>query len=491
MLPMVQLPRMSHRNTTDFQTIPLPISHDARLRRKSAASKHGLLLGLLLVACLLASCGPEAASSSQDELTTTTQTIALSYQSHRNLTQANAELAELPVANVNQWLLMVTETAVSTNSDPNQTNALVSLVMDLGLQSNTIYAYALQNNLIATAPQSVEQVNEPPTPEAIAAASQADAVAVLSTPTTTSEQAAVAQSASVTTTAITTNTVTTDTVITNTAAVTNTVTFTATATPVPLSPVTNPQVVAASALNVRSGPGTDYPIIAALQQSEIANITGKNNSGDWWEIGLANGQIGWVFGSLVTTAGDTSAVAVAANIPPPPPTATPAPTAPPVATAEPAAPAATAAPPVDPNGTPHFTLVSRRLWSKDENDGCVGKHLLRVHVLDANGGRINGIRLKGIYTGEEFVTGDQGKGDGIIEFDLHGSGEGFTVIKNNDGREATSDRAEGFTTRSVDIDKPTLIAAGYCTNDEDCQIFYNSWGCQGHHSWEAIFKRNY
>ena len=136
-------------------------------------------------------------------------------------------------------------------------------------------------------------------------------------------------------------------------------------------------------------------------------------------------------------------------------------------------------------------LVSRRLWNKDENDGCVGKHLLRVHVLDANSNRINGIRLKGIYTGEEFVTGDQGKGDGIIEFDLHGSGEGFTVIKNNDGRDATSDRAEGFTTRSVDIDKPTLIAAGYCTNDEDCQIFYNSWGCQGHHSWEAIFKRNY
>ena len=259
----------------------------------------------------------------------------------------------------------------------------------------------------------------------------------------------------------------------------------------PLSPVTNPQVVASSALNVRSGPGTDYPIIAALQQGEIANITGKNTNGDWWEIALANGQTGWVFGSLVTTAGDTTGVAVAANIPAPPPTATPAPAPPPAATTAPAEPAATAAPAVDPNAAPHFTLVSRRLWNKDENDGCVGKHLLRVHVLDANSNRINGIRLKGIYTGEEFVTGDQGKGDGIIEFDLHGSGEGFTVIKNNDGRDATSDRAEGFTTRSVDIDKPTLIAAGYCTNDEDCQIFYNSWGCQGHHSWEAIFKRNY
>ena len=36
-----------------------------------------------------------------------------------------------------------------------------------------------------------------------------------------------------------------------------------------------------------------------------------------------------------------------------------------------------------------------------------------------------------------------------------------------------------------------LIAGGYCTNDADCQIFYDSWGCNGHHSWEATFQRNY
>jgi Bacterial SH3 domain len=469
MLPMVQLLRMSHRNTIDFPSIPLPISQDDYLRRKSATPRYGLILGLLLIVCLLVGCGPETAGS-QDDLTTATHTIALNYQNHRNLTQANSELAELPVANANQWLLLITETAVTENSDPNQTNALVSLVMDLGLQSNTIYAYALQNNLVAAAPPPVVQIVQS-TPEAVAAASQADAVAVLSTPTTTSQQAVVVESTSITTTTATTNTT----------AVTTTTTITPTATPVPLAPVTNPQVVASSALNVRSGPGTDYPIIAALQQSEIANITGKNTNGDWWEISLADGQTGWVFGSLVTTSGDVTGVAVAANIPAPPPPATTAP----------AEPAPTAAPAVDPNAAPHFTLVSRRLWNKAENDGCVGKHLLRVHILDANDNRINGIRLKGIYTGEELVTGDQGKGDGIIEFDLHGSGEGFMVIKNNDGRDATSDRAEGFTTRSVDIDKPTLIAAGYCTNDEDCQIFYNSWGCQGHHSWEAIFKRNY
>ncbi len=154
MLLMVQLPRMSHRNTTNFQSIPLPISQADLFRRKSATLRYGLMLAVLLVVCLLAGCGPETADG-QDELTTNTGTIALNYQNHRNLTQANAELAELPVANVNQWLLFVTETAVTNNSDPTQTNALVALVMDLGLQSNTIYAYAVQHNLVAAASQAV------------------------------------------------------------------------------------------------------------------------------------------------------------------------------------------------------------------------------------------------------------------------------------------------------------------------------------------------
>lgn len=64
-------------------------------------------------------------------------------------------------------------------------------------------------------------------------------------------------------------------------------------------------------------------------------------------------------------------------------------------------------------------------------------------------------------------------------------------MRDNDGREATSDNAEGFTTISPDIDVPTLIGAGYCTDQADCDIFYYSYGCSGHHSWEAIFKRNY
>ncbi|MBX3014318.1 MAG: SH3 domain-containing protein [Caldilineaceae bacterium] len=408
-----------------------------------------------------------------------TQQVALDYQAHNNLTEANTALAELEVANRNQWLLYVTENAITNRAENNIANALVKLSTDMGLQSTIITAYAEQNNLTtaASAMKAEVMVTVQPTLAMVALATNTPsdiANNIVSEEATATPNDAAAPTATSEPLMVPTETPTT---------------------------ITAPQLVASSDINVRSGPSTDYPIAGSLRQSEAATIIGKNTTGDWWEISFTNGQTGWVYGSLVSTAGDTNTIAVAANIPPPPATATPAPTVPP--TAAPAAPAATeapaevvaeatpAAPAADPNAAPYFTLVSRRLWGKQENDGCVGKHLLRIHVLDANGARLNGVRLKGIYTGFEAVTGDQGKGDGIIEFDLHGSGEGFTVIRNNDGRESSSDKAEGFTTRSVDIDQETLIATGYCTNTEDCQIFYNSWGCQGHHSWEAIFQRNY
>lgn len=494
MLLMFQRLRMSNCDTTTFHTNPPLSSHSQLLRRKGTIPAQILLLGILFCALVLTGCGPESSASSQEELAATTGKIALAYQSHRNLTQASAELEKLEVANLNQWVLYVTETAVTNNTDPNQTDALVVLATDMGLQSNPIREYAVQHNLLAAAVALQPEVKVEPQVQAqpVAAAPQAQVETAPKEPAVQSAKLVTETSTMVSTT----------TVLTDTSAVTAAAILTPTATAEPATatptPDAGPQVIASSAINVRSGPGTDYGLAGALQQNEIAAITGKNTNGDWWEVTLANGLTGWVYGALVQTTGDTNVVAVAANIPLPPPTATPAPTQPPAAPTTPAeapaataAPEATQAPAADPNGAPQFTLVSKRLWGKAENDGCIGKHLLRIHVLDANGTPLNGIRLKGIYTGQEMVTGDQGKGDGVIEYDLYNSGEGFTVIRNNDGREAGSDRAEGFTTRSVDIDQATLIAAGYCSNDTDCQIFYSSWGCQGHHSWEAIFKRNY
>ncbi|MCB0111323.1 MAG: SH3 domain-containing protein, partial [Caldilineaceae bacterium] len=100
-------------------------------------------------------------------------------------------------------------------------------------------------------------------------------------------------------------------------------------TPVPSEPTATSTPDSAVAvvnqgMNVRSGPGTNYSIIGAAQAGDQYVITGKDNSGGWWQVDF-NGQSGWLFGQLVT-ANNSSGVAIAQNIPaPPPPTNTPVP----------------------------------------------------------------------------------------------------------------------------------------------------------------------
>jgi SH3-like domain-containing protein len=461
-------------NSTRHSSVPAPAIFPVTWLRSSLTFWRSVLL--LLAALLLVACGPEQSASSEEQLVTAVQAIAQEYAAAGNLEQARTQLDALQVANPTQWLVYVTEMGIQQQMDATLLAALVKLTQDLGLTTAAITAYGVQNKLLPGA-----QLAQEPAVAAQAAVAQAAATqAPTEAPTAAPVEA---------TTAVT-------------------------ATTASAAPTNTPQPAMAKAsdmINVRGGPGTEYALAGALQKDELVQIVGKNPQGNWWQVQLSTGAQGWVLGELVEALGDTASIAVAANIPAAPTaaptvaqvaeapaTATQAPAAAPAeaaATTAPAAPAATEAPATtatpDPNAAPHFTLVSKRLWNKDENDGCVGKHLLRIHVLDAAGNRLNGIRLKGIYTGHELVTGEQGKGDGVIEFDLHGSGEGFKVIRNNDGREATSDPAEGFTTRSLDIPEETLIATGYCTNHDDCQIFYNSFGCQGHHSWEATFQRNY
>lgn len=104
---------------------------------------------------------------------------------------------------------------------------------------------------------------------------------------------------------------------------------TSTNTPPPAEPTATATAAAAEAvasqgINVRGGPGTNYAIIGAAQAGDRFVIKGKDPTGAWWQI-TYNGQDGWLFGELVS-ATNTSAVAVAQNIPaPPPPTATPIP----------------------------------------------------------------------------------------------------------------------------------------------------------------------
>jgi serine/threonine-protein kinase len=86
-------------------------------------------------------------------------------------------------------------------------------------------------------------------------------------------------------------------------------------------------VVGGQALNVRSGPGTDYPVVGQLSRGARAEISGRNADSSWWQVVLASGAEGWVLASLVTVEGAVDQIAVAA-VPTRPPTPTPPPTPP-------------------------------------------------------------------------------------------------------------------------------------------------------------------
>ena len=58
------------------------------------------------------------------------------------------------------------------------------------------------------------------------------------------------------------------------------------------------RLTAPAAVNVRSGPGTNYAQIGRLQAGQSFAITGKNPAGDWWQFDF-NGRPGWVLGELV------------------------------------------------------------------------------------------------------------------------------------------------------------------------------------------------
>jgi len=79
-----------------------------------------------------------------------------------------------------------------------------------------------------------------------------------------------------------------------------------------------------SAVNVRSGPGTNYDVIGQLPVGAQRTVTGRTATNDWWQFAF-NGKPGWVSNQVVTVNGRASIVAVAAI--PPTPVLAPVPTA--------------------------------------------------------------------------------------------------------------------------------------------------------------------
>ncbi len=375
----------------------------------------------------------DLSASDQDQYVTL---VALGYDATGDFEQAAAQLARLNAPNQALLVSGVLERAAKQEAPPSYLAALARLAQALGIPEAALIAYLPTATPIPTPTHTAI----PPTP--------------------------------------TNNSTTLATAIPDEAPTQPP----ASPTPVPTNtPTPKPMVTTGDAVNIRSGPGTVYPIIAALDSGGQAMIVGQNPEGDWWQIRLEDERLGWVYGEIVTAQGDTTGIPVAANIPTPPPPPTPA---------------ATPTPTSPPKPAVDFVVKSVRLWGPEENGGwfdgpslhCGEKRQLRVIVLDANGQPLNGVAVLGVYSNVEQVTGS--KGPGMAEWIL-GDGDGLRVVRDVDGRAVVSETAEGLVTDPARISDEAFIAAGYCSDAASCQALRNANACHGHYSWDVTFQRTY
>ena len=76
-----------------------------------------------------------------------------------------------------------------------------------------------------------------------------------------------------------------------------------------------PMVTIKTHMNVRQGPGTNYPVIDTAAPGETYRITGKSpGRGDWWQISY-KGRTAWVYAPLVTATDAESVQVVATPVP--------------------------------------------------------------------------------------------------------------------------------------------------------------------------------
>lgn len=411
-----------------------------------------VLLAIVLLATACGAASPRAGSAAAREAAL--RQIALEYARTGDLTQAESAIEKLDLANPGQLLVTLAEADLAAGSAREDIEATAALAAMLGARSQKLMAYLsptpipVQAQAATLAPAQVNvivpTVTEAPSPTAV----PPTATAVPEPPAATPEP---------------------------------------TVTNSPTPPPQPPRVLADGNVNLRSGPGRAYPVIGSLRGGQETAIVARNENGDWWQVEGSNGALAWVAGTVVKVLGAIDGVSIAQNIPAPP-TAAPRPTA---------APQPTAAPAAAPAG-PHFTLTVRHLWTVEETGGflagglsvnCGYQHNLHVYVKDAAGNLLNGVTIREAGGGQqELVTGS--KGPGMVEFDLYPPGKDVYIIRDVDGRQATSDTGAAPTVPQA-IPFDILRGAHFCRDDADCAHFVSQNGCYGHFSWDFEFRRNY
>jgi uncharacterized protein YraI len=95
-----------------------------------------------------------------------------------------------------------------------------------------------------------------------------------------------------------------------------------TTAPPPPPPAGVPTATTIDYVNVRSGPGTNYPVLVVAPPGTSGEVSGKSSDGGWWQVKISTQYstdgFGWVSADWVYTQ-NTDSVPVVASPPAPPP----------------------------------------------------------------------------------------------------------------------------------------------------------------------------
>ena len=88
-----------------------------------------------------------------------------------------------------------------------------------------------------------------------------------------------------------------------------------------LSPTRPPLIatVNTAALNLRTGPGTDYPVVQSYERGTVVTILGKESDEQWIKVETPDGKVGWIATRYLRLSADLTNIAVVET----PPTPTP------------------------------------------------------------------------------------------------------------------------------------------------------------------------
>lgn len=250
-------------------------------------------------------------------------------------------------------------------------------------------------------------------------------------------------------------------------------------------------------INVRAGPGTNYPVIGQFQPGQEAQLTGRNEDTSWWQISLGDAPdaVGWVTAQLVTLSNDNGAIPVTAA-PPPPPSPTPAPT--PVTETNTDSEDNNEEQPQTPEQLEEqlscdedFCVTYQAMLPIWENGGCIGNHSIYVTVLQGPppGQPMDGVVLGDTFGNVEVASGD--KGPGRTEFTLWMNTMSIKVKRHIDGTPYTSEESYPFTSHDELIPAEVLAANGYCDGSvEKCRVAQtHNQVCRGHYSYRVTFHK--